>query len=199
MISRFITLLFTVLMAMPNVRAQDISAIADLKLRNTDGRWLAMNDFSDARGFILIFTCNHCPFAKLYSKRLNDLHRQYSAQGVPLLAINPMDTLVYDEERFEFMVEKSARDNFLFPYLHDNLQLFARYMKATHTPQAFVVWKNAGGWEVVYQGAIDDNGAEPGKAHSYISDALEALLQHKKPPLLKTDSFGCRIYLRESK
>lgn len=199
MISRLFALLFTVLMAMPNLWSQDISAIADLKLRNTDGRWVAMNDFSDARGFILIFTCNHCPFAKLYSKRLNDLHRRYASQGVPLLAINPMDTLVYDEERYELMIEKAKRETFLFPYLQDNLQVFARYMKATHTPQAFVVWKNGGKLEVEYQGAIDDNGAEPEKAHSYISQALDALLQHKKPPLPQTDSFGCRIYLRESK
>lgn len=199
MISRLFALLFTVLMAMPNLWSQDISAIADLKLRNTDGRWVAMNDFSDARGFILIFTCNHCPFAKLYSKRLNDLHRRYASQGVPLLAINPMDTLVYDEERYELMIEKAKRETFLFPYLQDNLQVFARYMKAAHTPQAFVVWKNGGKLEVEYQGAIDDNGAEPDKAHSYISEAIDALLQHKRPPVPKTDSFGCRIYLRESK
>lgn len=199
MISRLFALLFTVLMAMPNLRSQDISAIANIELRNTDGKWVAMNDFSDARGFILIFTCNHCPFAKLYSKRLNDLHRRYAAQGVPLLAINSMDTLVYDEERYELMIEKAKRDTFLFPYLQDNLQVFARYMKAAHTPQAFVVWKNGGKLEVEYQGAIDDNGAEPEKAHSYISQALDALLQHKKPPLPQTDSFGCRIYLRESK
>ena len=88
------------------VFGQEIDLAKNFPLKNVDGKMVSPANYPDAKGFILIFTCNHCPFAKLYSKRLNDLHRQYSAQGVPLLAINPMDTLVYDEERFEFMVEK---------------------------------------------------------------------------------------------
>ena len=180
------------------ISAQDFSTLANYKLRNTNGEWFSINDLNGAKGVILIFTCNHCPFAKLYTQRLNELHQNFSKLGVPILAINPMDTLVYDDERFALMKTKSEQEGFLFPYLQDNLQLLARSFNAQHTPQAFVLWKVDDHWEIEYQGAIDDNGAEPEKAKSYIADAVSALLSGKDVKLKKTDSFGCRIYYRSA-
>src|SRR6185295_13535116 len=77
--------------------------ISDFRLRNIDGKNVSLNDYKKAKGFIIIFTCNHCPFAKLYTKRMNDLNDKYKALNVPLLAINSMDTAMFDEESFEQM------------------------------------------------------------------------------------------------
>src|SRR4051794_21552100 len=95
--------------------------IPNFSLRNVDGKTLSLNDNKNAKGYIVVFTCNHCPFAKLYTGRLNELDKKYKTQGVPLLAINPMDTLVYDEESFEKMKKKARTEKFSFPYLQDNL------------------------------------------------------------------------------
>ena len=98
----------------------------DFRLRNVDNRMISLESYPNAKGFILVFTCNHCPFAKLYSKKLIELNEKYEALGVPLLAINPMDTLVYEEESFELMQEKAKIDKFTFPYLQDASQEVAK-------------------------------------------------------------------------
>src|ERR1700756_3023059 len=79
----------------------------DFTLRNVSGKNVSLKDYPKAKGFIIVFTCHHCPFAKLYTKRLNDLNTKYSALNVPLLAINPMDTMVYADECFCKMEERA--------------------------------------------------------------------------------------------
>ena len=96
--------------------------IYDFRLNNIDNSFVSLNSFKEAKGFIIIFTCNHCPFAKLYSKRLNALNKKYKKLGVPLIAINSMDSLVYKEESFELMKTKPKKDKFNFYYLQDGAQ-----------------------------------------------------------------------------
>ena len=93
--------------------------INDFDLKNIDNSRVSLSNYKDAKGFIIVFTCNHCPFAKLYPKRLNDLNIKYKALGVPLLAINSMDTIVYEEESFELMQKKAEKEKLNFPYLFD--------------------------------------------------------------------------------
>jgi peroxiredoxin len=171
--------------------------IKDFSLKNTNGKMISLSDFKNAKGFIVVFTCNHCPFAKLYSKRFNDLNTTYSAKGVPFLAINSMDTLVYEEESFELMKQKATNDNFNFPYLYDCMQIVGKNFKAEHTPHAFVIWKENNKWIIKYSGAIDNNGEHPALAKPYIANAVDDLLNNKPVSMPETQSFGCAIFYRK--
>ncbi len=176
----------------------DEGAIPDFSLRNVDGQLISTADYKNAKGFIVIFTCNHCPFAKLYSKRMKDLHTKYSALGVPLIAVNSMDTLIYAEESFDKMKAKAKKDGFNFPYLQDATQAVGKSLGAEHTPAAYVIWKESKQWKVKYQGCIDDNGSNQKKANPFIANAIDELLQGKTVTNAKTESFGCAIFYRKN-
>lgn len=172
--------------------------VRDFKLINTDGKMVSLSDYPDAKGFIVIFTCNHCPFAKLYPPRFNEMHQKYKAFGVPVIAISSTDTIQYEEDSYFEMVKKARAENFNFQYLHDAEQLVAKDFKAQKTPHAYVIWKVKGKWVVKYNGAIDDNGAEPENVtEPYVTNAVDALLQKKKVKVKETKSIGCQIYFRK--
>ena len=131
--------------------------IVDFKLKNVDGNFVSLSSFPDAKGFIIVFTCNHCPFAKLYPPRLNDLNNKFKPLGVPLIAISSTDTMMYEEDTYPNMVTKANEEHFKFTYLFDEMQEVAKNFKAQKTPHAFVIWKENEKWVVKYNGAIDDN------------------------------------------
>ena len=148
---------------------------------------------------MVVFTCNHCPFAKLYTNRYNQLNNKYSKLGVPLIAINAMDTLLYDEESFALMQQKAKTEKFNFPYLYDATQAVGKDFGANHTPHAYIIWQENKQWIVKYSGGIDDNGDHPEKAKPFIANAVNTLLQGKKIANPETQSFGCKIFYRKSK
>lgn len=171
--------------------------IKDFKLKNITNKSVSLSSFKKAKGFIIIFTCNKCPMAKFYSERLNNLNTKYKAKGIYLLAINSMDTLAYAEESFALMQQKAKKDKLNFPYLQDKLQVVAKQFKATHTPQAFIIWKNKGGtYDIKYQGAIDDNAGDAANAKPFVAEAVNQLLANQKVSHTTTESFGCRIFYR---
>lgn len=177
---------------------QIIDPVNNFPLKNVDGKQVSLSDYSDAKGFILIFTCNHCPFAKLYPPRLNALLRKFKALGVPLLAISSTDTVEYEEDGFLQMAEKARREKFEFPYLMDGKQALARQFGAQKTPHAYVIWKEQKNWRICYDGAIDDNGAHPDQVNeSYVREAVEKLLAGQPVKKAKTASIGCQIYFRK--
>lgn len=171
--------------------------IPEFSLLNTDNKFVGLSNYPNAKGFIIVFTCNHCPFAKLYPERLNALNLKYTKLDVPLLAINSMDTAVYVDESFELMREKAMRENLNFPYLYDASQTVGKSFSADHTPHAFIIWKVNNQWVIKYSGAIDDNGEHPEIASSFIEPALNELLANKEVSKSETASFGCRIYYRK--
>ncbi len=173
--------------------------ISNIKLKSaTTNSWVSFSDYKNAKGFVVIFSCNKCPMAKFYSQRLNQMDGKYKKLGVPVLVINSMDTLAYAEESYKLMQKKAKKEQFSFPYLQDKKQKIAKEFNATHTPQAFVIWKNKlGNFTIRYQGAIDDNAGEPDKiTHHFLTDAINELLQGKNVTIQKSESFGCRIYFR---
>ena len=176
--------------------------IENFKLKNAvNNKFVSLSDFKNAKGFAIIFICNKCPMAKFYSKRLNQMNLKYKKNGVPIIAINAMDTLAYAEESFVLMQKKTRKEQFDFPYLQDKLQVIAKQFNAKHTPQAFVIWKNKlGKYTIKYQGAIDDNAGEPEnvKEH-FLTDAIDELLLNKEVSKPKSESFGCRIFFRGEK
>jgi glutathione peroxidase-family protein len=170
--------------------------ILNFELKNVNGTKTSLNS-KEAKGYIVVFTCNHCPFAKLYPQRLNDLNAKYKSLGVPLIAINSMDSLVYEDETFENMKSKAIESNFNFPYLQDAKQEVGKQFNAEHTPQAYVIWYENNSWRIKYSGAIDDNGEHPELANSFITKAVDELLNNKIVSNPETESFGCRIFYRK--
>jgi peroxiredoxin len=183
------------------VKSPTEKTVQDFSLLNTDGKQVSLSNYPDAKGFIVLFTCNHCPFAALYPQRLNDLSKKYAALGVPLIAINSIDTVAYEEEGYANMVEKATGEKFQFPYLYDANQDVAKAFKADKTPHAFIIWKvdnDCKEWVIKYDGAIDDNGAEPKKVlNPYVANAVDALLANKSIDVKETKSIGCKIYFRK--
>lgn len=178
--------------------------VKDFRLRSTDGRMVSLADYPDAPACIIIFTCNHCPFAKLYPDRLNTLAGRFARRNVPLLAINSVDSLLFEEETEERMAHVARDEHWTFPYLHDVEQTVARDFHADKTPHAFVLEHVHGDgvdeWRIVYDGAIDDNGAEPAKVRrAYVAEAVNAVLAGKPVRTRSTGSIGCAIRLRGQK
>lgn len=172
--------------------------VMDFSLKNTDGKFISLKDYPNAKGFMIVFTCNHCPFAKLYPPRLNALNEEFAPLGVPLIAISSTDTIQYEADGYLHMVEKSKNENFNFPYLYDGTQKVAKQFKADKTPHAYLIWKENNKWVIKYNGAIDDNGAEVEKVkNAYLSMAVETLLKGHNPQVTETKSIGCQIHFRK--
>src|ERR1700683_2264957 len=90
---------------------------ADFKLKNVDGKMVSMADYKDAKGFIVVFTCNHCPFAKAYEDRVIALNAKYASKGYPVIAINPNDPSQVEEDSYANMQARAKAKNYAFPYL----------------------------------------------------------------------------------
>ena len=199
---KVLILLFSALVLSSFVVFEKEKSINDFRLKNaTTTKFVALSDYKNAKGFVIVFICNKCPMAKFYTKRLNEINLKYKKSDVPILAINAMDTLAYAEESFVLMQKKSKKEQFNFPYLQDKSQTIAKEFNATHTPQAFVIWKNKlGKYTIKYQGAIDDNAGEPEKVtQHFLTNAMDELLLKKEVSTPKSESFGCRIFFRGEK
>ena len=173
-------------------------SISNFKLKSaTTNKWVSLSDYKNSKGFIIVFTSNKCPMAKFYSQRLNQMYEKYLKLGVPLFAINSMDTVAYADESFRKMQLKVKKENLNFPYLQDKMQNVGKKFKAINTPQAFVLWNVKGKFIIKYEGAIDDNAGDFEKVKSYfIADAVDQLLKGKEVKVAKSESFGCRIFYR---
>jgi peroxiredoxin len=194
----FIVLIFA-LQSFRHEKIFNASTVSDFTLRNVDGKYLSLKDYNDAKGFIIVFTSNSCPFAKLYTGRMNELNKKYKTQHIPLLAINSLDTTLFANESFAAMKEHAKSSGFNFPYLHDPMQMVLKEFKADRTPEAFIIWKVNNRWKIEYHGAIDDNGAEPDKVtQHYVNDAIDELLSGKQVTTAETHSVGCTIFCRKS-
>ncbi|WP_430816002.1 thioredoxin family protein [Carboxylicivirga sp. RSCT41] len=161
----------------------------DFKLTNTDYKMVALSDYSDQEGVIVIFTCNHCPYAKFYEERINLLHKSYAPQKFPVVAINPNDSVKFETDGFSHMVAK----NYKFPYLLDNEGVYKAY-GATKTPHVFLLNNTGKGFKVAYIGAIDDSPQEASQVKvKYLEDAINAVKAGKEVSPAMTKAIGCSI------
>lgn len=171
---------------------------SDLKLKNIDGKWISLGDYKDARGFIVIFTCNHCPYAKAYEERIIALDKKYAPLGYPVIAINPNDPVAYPEDSYENMQKRAKDKGFTFPYLFDEQQTVFPQFGATRTPHIFILSKADSDMTVEYIGAIDDNYEDASKVtKKYVENAVDALLAGEKPEVTSTKAVGCSIKVRQ--
>lgn len=168
--------------------------VKDFSLKNVDNKMIGMKDYPNAKGYIIVFTCNHCPFAKAYEQRIIDLDKKYQPLGYPVLAINPNDPTIVPDDSFEKMVNQSATKGYTFPYLLDDTQEIAKAFGATKTPHVFIVSKQKKKFVLEYMGGIDNNADDATKADKkYTEDAVNALLDGKSPEVKETKALGCTI------
>ncbi len=166
----------------------------DFKLKNIDGKFISLSNYPTAKGFIVIFTCNHCPYAIAYQDRINMLDKKYKSMGYPVIAINPNDPEIVPEDSYENMVLRAKEKKYTFPYLFDETQSIYRKYGAKKTPHVYLLQKKGSDLTVMYIGAIDDNyqDATQVKDH-FLADAVDALLADKKPDPAVTKAIGCSI------
>ncbi|MEI6084514.1 MAG: thioredoxin family protein [Verrucomicrobiota bacterium] len=163
----------------------------DFLLPSVDGHDRALAAFKDKAVVVVVFTCNHCPYAQAYEDRLIAIQRDYASRSVQLIAINANDADGYPEDNFDNMVLRSQKKQFNFPYLRDENQRVARGYGAEYTPETFVL--NAK-FEVGYVGRIDDNWQHADKVRSQdLRLAIDAILDGKPVENPVTHAIGCTI------
>ncbi len=166
----------------------------DFKLKNVDDKMVSMADYPNAKGVIVVFTCNHCPFAKAYEDRIIALDNKYRPMNYPVIAINPNDPDAVAEDNYATMQERAKAKNYPFPYLVDATQEIAKTYGATRTPHVFVLQKSGNDYIVKYIGAIDDNSDDPKAVkEKYVEEAVDALLAGKPVTTDNTKAIGCGI------
>ncbi len=167
-------------------------------LKGVDGKTVALADYEDKKGVVVIFTCNTCPYAKMYESRIIDLDKKYASQGFPVVAINPNDIDQQPGDSMAEMVKRSKNKGYTFPYLRDDSQKVAMAYGATKTPHVYVL-SNNDEFRVEYIGAIDDSPRDASDvSERHVENAIDAILSGNKPEVTEKKAIGCTIKWRES-
>lgn len=166
----------------------------DFKLKNVDGKMVSLKDFPDAKGFVVVFTCNNCPYAQAYQDRIIELDKKYKAKGFPVIAINSNDPDLSPNDSYDKMVVRAKEKKYTFPYLFDETQYVYRAYGAQKTPHTYLLEKKGNDLLVRYIGAIDDNYQDESQiSQRYVADAIDAVLSGKTPEPTFTKAIGCGI------
>lgn len=174
------------------IKLGDKAPMPATKMRNVDGNEVSIADVAGAKGTLVIFSCNHCPYVKAWEGRIAGIGNEYRDKGVGVIAINSNDPAAYDEDRFEEMQARAKKLGFKFPYAVDATSDIARAFGATKTPECFLF---AAAGNLVYHGAVDDSKKGDVK-DPYLRNALDALLAGKEIALKETKFVGCGIKFR---
>lgn len=167
------------------------ATVSDFSLMNVDGKKVSLSHYSDAKGYIVTFTCNDCPFSVMYEDRLIAMHNKYAAQGYPVVAINSNPTAQKPGESLEKMAQRAKAKSYPFVYLKDLDHAVAGAFGAVRTPHMFILDADK---RVQYIGAIDDNARDAdGVTEKYVENAIAALLSGNLPKPNLTKSIGCPI------
>jgi peroxiredoxin len=188
-------ILMSLLISTTSAQGYSIGDVAsNFSLMNIDGKMVSLSDFKDAKGFIVIFTCNHCPTAVAYQDRIIALDKKYKTAGYPVIAINPNDNPEYPEDSYENMIVRAKEKNFTFPYLIDKGQKIYPKYGAARTPHVFLLNREPKGLVVKYIGAIDNNSQDASAVtNKFLENAVNALLDGKEPNPAVTKAIGCSI------
>jgi len=127
----------------------------EFELPGTGGETHTLADFADSEALLVVFTCNHCPYAKAKFDELSDLAASYD--DVAVVGINPNDADEYPEDSFEEMEEYVADGRVAYDaYLRDDDQTVAAAYGAVCTPDPFLFERTDGSFRLVYHGRLDD-------------------------------------------
>jgi peroxiredoxin len=170
---------------------------SDFTLKGTDDKMYSLSDYKNVNGYIVVFTCNHCPYSVLYEDRLIELADQAKEMGFAMVAVNPNDPAMQPEDSFENMKIRAKEKAFNFPYLLDEGQKVYPKYGATRTPHVFIMDKNM---IVQYIGAVDDNSKDASEVkEKYMYNAMKAIKKGKTPDPATTKAIGCTIKTKKGK
>lgn len=194
-IAVMITILATVAFGFKPVEGYEVGDVAtDFSLENVNGKQVSLANYEKAKGFILVFTCNTCPYSVAYEDRIIALDKKYKAKGYPVIAINPNDPAVSKGDGIEAMKTRADEKGFTFPYLLDKDQKVYPQYGATRTPHVFILAKEKSLLKVAYIGAIDNNSRNASAVTKrYVEDAVDALLLGNIPEKTTSRAIGCSI------
>ena len=195
----FLLMALLMLQAVSAIQAQSKGynlgdAITDFQLKNIDGRQTSLTDYRAQKGLIVVFTSNHCPFAKAYEDRLMALDHKFASQGYPVLAIMPNDPAAYEEDSFENMKIRARERAYSYTYAMDELQKTTRAFGATRTPEVYVLKQTNGQFILEYVGTIDDSPQDTASVQRrYVDEAVSSLLAGRPVQSPITKPIGCAI------
>jgi len=155
------------------------------ELPDTDGQ---THSPDGARATVVVFTCNHCPYALAWQDRITQAARDYADRGVRFLAINSNDADRYPADSYEAMKQRVQAEHWPLPYLHDATQEVAREYGAKTTPDVFVLDADR---RLRYRGAPDSDYDDPGQQAAWLRQALDAVLDGAEPSPAETKPVGC--------
>jgi peroxiredoxin len=162
--------------------------LPEFSLPDTGGQTVALVD--GAQATVVVFTCNHCPYALAWHDRIQQAARDYADRGVRFLQINANDAERYPRDSLEAMRQRVAAEDWPMPYLHDESQEVARAFGAQVTPDVFLF--DAGG-ALRYRGAPDDDYSDPSASAQWLRGALDAVLAGREPDPAETQPVGCSV------
>ena len=197
MIKLFSTLLLGILLNSSSIDQMGYAIgdkAIDFNLKNVDGTNISMASNTSNKGYIIIFTCNTCPYSVAYQDRIIALHNKFSPLGYPVIAINPNDPIVQPDDSFAKMQQRAKEKAFPFPYVIDSTQEITLAYGATNTPHVYVLERVKQENIVRYIGAIDNNSRDASAATKlYVENAVNSLLTGKSIETTSTKAIGCSI------
>jgi len=156
----------------------------------TSGKSVSLSDFKSSPGAIIIFTSNatDCPYDQYYLSRLQKIAKDYGSK-IPVIFVN-----AHMNETQSAEAMKSSASKLGSTYLADNDQAIMQALKASKSPEAFVLQNAGGNFSIFYRGAIDDNAQVQTDVHeNYLADAINALLSGQSPKNTEVRPVGCAI------
>jgi peroxiredoxin len=175
----------------------EAAPMATVKMKGVDGRELSIADVAGAKGTLVMFSCNHCPYVKAWEDRIASIGNGAPARGVGVIVINANDPEAYPEDDYAAMQKRAQEKGFEFPYVVDATSDVARAFGATRTPEVYLF--DAAG-KLAYRGAIDDNAQDAAKAQRrYLADAIDALAAGREVAERETKAIGCSIKFRPAR
>ena len=181
------------------IQNTDVGDMASgFNLKNVDGNRVSLMDYNDQKGVIVVFTCNTCPYSRMYEQRILELDKKFKSKGFPVVAIQPNDPGKSPGDSFSAMKDRAEEKGYTFPYLMDETQQITKAYGATNTPHVYVLEREEKDEFIVrYIGAIDNNSRDASKADKhYVEAAVNSILDGKEVDQTKTKAIGCTIKWR---
>lgn len=167
----------------------------DFQLKSTSGKLVTLKDYKNVKGYIVVFTCNTCPYAQAYEQRIIDLHNKMEPMGWPVVAIMPNDPSVQPGDGFDKMVERAKEKKYPFEYLLDDGQKVFPAYGAVRTPHVFLLDKDR---KVRYIGGVDDNSEDESLiTRRFVEEAIAAVEKGTEPNPNLTKAVGCMIKVKK--
>jgi peroxiredoxin len=180
------------------------SPAPDFALPGVDGQVHKLSDYASSPVLVVVFTCNHCPIAQMYERRIQQLAADYKSKGVAVVAIQPNDpqAIRIDEldssDVSDSLPEMKIRVQYkhlTYPYLYDgDTQQVTRAYGPQATPHVFVFDQQR---HLRYEGRMDNSYRMELMKTQDARNAIDALLAHKEVAVKHTGVFGCSTKWKE--